>query len=453
MYFFWSNHMHHTRQIIFLLLFISNSLLLIGDSAQNGGSDESIKTNPLHKSKVICDFIKNQQMQKQAQSSDFTAMDIEEMKLVFKSSPKEAQLIVDHLQDPTFFPLSEGYRSALFVGEPGSGKTTMARAIGYKMAAHGWEYKFLLSTSLLGEHRNHTAIRLQKELEAIAVSKKATILIIDELNLLLENADSEHHDTDATSTALWTFLDKQKNNKNFFFIGTTNRVNKLPKPCKSRFFLDSITFPLVHDFKVRSKLIRKHLTNGKTILDEEVTDDFLDKEIEKIGSCSGRDLEKISGVICRESKRAQSAQVPVTVIKKAAIAHAVNHYMLKRMEFDYDAKEETDEQRQNRFHKENLEMQERHFIQQHMIQMAINNNQYVKTDHGTNRHYISAEGEECIAALISDEQKQLYNDMMQKTHARRAQEAADKAAAEKVLREAAQKKAEEDAKKWFWERK
>src|SRR5690606_2330483 len=116
----------------------------------------------------------NQQQRQNAQSTNqnrtFSKEEIEEMKMVFEYSPLEAKEILKHLQDPTYFPNNEDYRSVMFVGEPGSGKTTMAKALAYYMAAQGWDYKFLSSTAFFGEYRNQTAIKLAKELEMIEAS-------------------------------------------------------------------------------------------------------------------------------------------------------------------------------------------------------------------------------------------------------------------------------------------
>ncbi len=377
------------------------------------------------------------------QSLAFTELDMKKMSLVFKSSPKEARFIVNHLQNPTFFPLNEDYRSAIFVGEPGSGKTTMAKAIAHKMIEHGWEYKIISSTSLLGEQRNHTAMRLERELDAIKASKKPTILIIDELNLLLENSESKHHDTDATSKALWMFLDQQSGNKDFFFIGTMNRINKLPKPYKNRILPDCIKFPLMTDSTIKMQFLRDYLTNPHTMLDKEVTDDFLIQEVEKMGDSSGRDLENISKVICRTSKINQTTPSSPLIIKQAAITYATDQYLRQKMESNYNLEEETDEERQNRHHKENMDMQQIHFVQQQIIQASANPNSDVYTGNdvksGLNLHYTHyKDGIKKEYSLISDEQKKLYNDMMKKTREK-----------ETII----EKEAEEERKKWPWQRK
>jgi len=435
--------MTYNRRIIFLSLSIFSSSLTAENPQQNNTPNPPIKITSLGDSdisEIIYNILNNQQHQhhhehhhhhypQQQQSAQpiaqtlvFSEIDIEEMKLVFKTSPKEAQFIIQYLQNPTLFQLSQDYRSATFVGEPGTGKTTTAKAIAYEMSKQGWECKFLSSTSLLGEHRNQTSIALQKELKAIEASKKPTILIIDELNRLLENSDSKHHDTDTVATALWTFLDKHRDNKNFFFIGTMNRANKLPKAYKSRILLDYIEFPLVSNSKYKNQFIRRELTSKNTQLETEITDAFLDKELEKMKICSDRDLKNLSNAIYKRSFMTET--IPVhdkMIIKKATIEHVINHYVQAKIKLDYDSEEETDEERQNRHHKENLDMQQSLFVQQQMIQLATNEHQVNRklplSPWGIN--YISDEGKQKIDSLISDEQKELLKKAMKKTNTKK----------------------------------
>lgn len=445
--------MSYNHRIIFLSFSIFSSSLAVENPQQNNIPKPSIKVTSLDDSDIpdiIRNILNNQQhhhhhehhhhhypQQQQltqpiTQSLVFNEIEIEELKLAFKTSPKEAQFILKYLQDPTLFQLSQDYRSATFIGEPGTGKTTTAKAIAYEMSEQGWECKFLSSTSLLGEYRNQTSIRLQKELETIEISKKPTILIIDELNRLLENSNSKHHDTDTIATTLWTFLDKHRDDKNFFFIGTMNRANKLPKAYKSRILLDYIEFPLVSDSKFKNEFIRRELITKNTMLDGEITNEFLDKELEKMGICSARDLKNISNRIHKISQMTQTTPVAdKIIINKAAIVNAIDRYIQAKIKLDYDVEEETDEERQNRHHKENLNMQDLHFVQQQMIQLALNENQVNRklplSPWGIN--YVSPEGKKKIDLLISDQQKELLERAMKETNARRAAE--EKTAAEK----------------------
>lgn len=419
--------MPYNYRIVFLSLSIFSSSLAI--------ENPPINIKPLDEpdaSEIIHNFINNKQQETTepiSQQPAFGDLEIKEMEFVFIRSPKEAQCIVNHLQDPSYFPLNQNYRCVIFVGEPGTGKTVMAKAIAHKMKKHNWEYKFLPSTSFLREHRNQTAILLQKELEAIKKSKKPTILIIDELNLLMENSESKHHDTDATAKALWTFLDQQQDNKDFFFIGTMNRANKLPKAFKSRIILNYIKFPLVNNPKFKNAFIREILTTEATKLDTEITDEFLDQELKKTGDCSERDLKNLLLAICRTSKINSPTSSSPIIIQKAAIIETIDQYAKNKIELDYNFEEETDEERQNRHHKENLEMQEMHFVQQQYIQMIAHNNQYVLSLLGQSIHALTDGGIDKIISVLSDEQKTIFN---KKIHSSAVKRAHEKAPAEKV---------------------
>jgi AAA+ superfamily predicted ATPase len=444
------------NQIIFLSLILFN--IAFYAEVSHAHSHEPISIVPLcvpENPEISREEISKTALQRHFQSNEDTHLlsetEIVEMEMIFEHSPQEAQEIVHHLQDPFYFTANEEYRSAFFVGEPGTGKTTMARAIAHKMSQAGWNCKFLSSTQLLGNFRNQTAIRLQQELESAVSSNKPTIIIIDELNRLLENTDSKHHDTDATATALWTFLDRQSNNKNFFFIGTMNRINKLPKPFKDRIISDYIEFEFPTDPTIKSNIVRRNLTTQHTQIDPEVTDEFLCKELEKMGPCSGRNLKKISNAVCRVQKMDTPNTSSPLVIKKAVISKVVNDFIHRRKKIEYDLKEETDEERQERYHnesinlqkkyheeqmrfqKENQDMQERHFVQQQMIQVTIADSQRGHTFQGGNgANWLSIEGKEKITSIISDEQRKLYENSMIATRVREAKEIADKAAAEKA---------------------
>lgn len=356
---------------IFLLLLCSFNILLAESVSQNKNHPKNIKTAPFYASEmsgVTHEKVNKELLQQDVESVGdiFTAEEIEEMEFAFEYSPEKAQDIVKYLQDPAYFPCGVNFRAAFFVGEPGSGKTITAKTIAYKMAQKGWEYKIIPSTSFLGEYRNQTAIRFQKELEIATSSNKPTIIVIDELHRLLENANSKHHDTDMTATVLWTFLDKQINNKNFFFIGTMNRANKLPKPFKDRILTGCVPFPLITDSKIKAKLFRKHLTSVDICLDKEITDAFLNQELEKIGPCSGRNLKHISLATLMMYKGNKEKR-PL-LIKKESIVRAINEYMRNKATMEYDIEDETDEQRQERHHKENMDLQKKHREEQIEIQ-------------------------------------------------------------------------------------
>ena len=96
---------------------------------------------------------------------------------------------------------------------------------------------FLTTGQLSASERNATSSKLNAILEEIASQKEKSVLIIDELNVILENYASQNYDTKDNATTLWTNLDKNRNNPNFFFIGIGNETKKIPPQLQTRFLL------------------------------------------------------------------------------------------------------------------------------------------------------------------------------------------------------------------------
>lgn len=364
--------MNHFLIVVSLFFTIHALFSQVTNNSFNGDSKKNFSLKPRPLPEAQEDDI----VDADEQEDDLSAQEIAELEFVFEYSPKKAQVIVDHLTDPNYFPHNRDYRSAYFVGEPGSGKTSMARSIGHKMSKKGWDYKFIGSTELLGEYRNQTARQLKKELQKIVDSKRPTIVVIDELNQLLEHTGDPHHDTATAATALWLFLDKQRNNENFFLIGTMNRVTKLPKPFKDRILIDIIKFPPV-DAKTKKLFFRQTITSHNMSFDSAVTDEFLDAELAKLGPCFGRNLNKVSKLLFQIQRMDNQQPAMSSVIKKEAIAKSIALYVQLKKDADYDFIEETDEERQNRYHIENMNLQKEHFQEnqklqdQHFVQQQL----------------------------------------------------------------------------------
>lgn len=363
--------------IIFSLFFMSNTSFA---QIMNNSLDGDGKKSTLSKPRPLSDSSEDNIVDIDQQEDDLSPQEIAELEFIFEHSPQKAQVIVNHLTDPNYFPHNKDYRSAYFVGEPGSGKTTMARAIAYKMSKKGWDYKFIGSTELVGGHRDQTARQLKEELQKVVASKRPTIVVIDELHRLLENTESKHHDTDTAATALWLFLDKQRNNQNFFLIGTMNRITKLPKPLKDRVLIDVVKFHPIDDVKIKNLLFRHSITSHNMSFDNAVTDEFLDTELAKLGTCFGRNLNKVSKLLFQIQRMDNKEKVMSSVVKKEIITKSIRLYIEMRNDMDYDFVEETDEERQNRHHIENMNvqkqhhresqvLQDQHFVQQQIIQV------------------------------------------------------------------------------------
>ena len=123
------------------------------------------------------------------------------------------------------------------------------------------------------------------------------IIVIDEVNQLLENSESVHHDTDETSKFLWQFLDEQNNNHNFFLIGTMNRDTKLPQPFKSRILLKRIIFTDAIDTTVKCERFRSALLKNNLRIDGSIDDQHLQTMLQPLTDCSGRDLSALASLV------------------------------------------------------------------------------------------------------------------------------------------------------------
>ncbi len=156
-----------------------------------------------------------------------------DIKTVYEGAPPIIKGTVEHLKDPYYFDIDgmPEYRHLFLSGPPGSGKSTIAKAIARYA---GWDLKFKTPADVQKGDRNNAALNLKKMFKKYIDRGTPTLFVIDEINQLLENYESDKHDNDATSKSLWTQLDKLPGLNNFFFIGITNRLDRIPPQIKSR---------------------------------------------------------------------------------------------------------------------------------------------------------------------------------------------------------------------------
>jgi AAA+ superfamily predicted ATPase len=314
----------------------------------------------------------------------FEGVSINDLEFAFRTAaPEDALDIVEHLKDPSL--LDDGTdRSRFFLGEPGTGKTTLAKAIAYKMHTEAqWNYKFINSTDIFSlgfqqSSRNQAAINLGNLLDSIIESGEPTLLIIDEVNQLLENADDPHFDTNTTSTLLWTFLDSQNYNNNFFFIGIANRLNKIPKPFKSRTILRIVRFKEITDPSIKRDLFIHKLADRSTQLHVEVDNAYIENLIKDTPGITGRDFHELA-LKARKLSWRENRTKKLKIVTKDHLKEAFDTYVKEKELSEYDKLEQTDEDRRhrenidntNRIHQENIKKQQEHFVQQLLMQIAL----------------------------------------------------------------------------------
>ncbi len=351
-------------------------------------------------------------MKEISQPEVFQGVPVDLLERVYKDSPERAKTIVSHLRSESSIS-RPNFRSAFFIGEPGTGKTTLAKAIAYKS---GRELKFFSFAQFLGDQRNSSALNLWGDLDVLVAENKPVVVVIDEINRFLENEKSKHHDTDTSSAALWTFLDSQYGNHNFFLIGTTNRVDKLARPMKSRMMLRCVKLNTVVEPEKKAEIFLYHLSLLGCKPHQEVRAAFLKTIFGKLPVIAHRDLSELAQAVtfCYEEDKSSDSRI----IKREHIKKAFEELQTIYPDFKYDIQEETDEEMRDRHHKESLTQQELHFVQQQKIQIAMQ-----KTANCSDRGGVFERGIKEAEASLTDKQNQLYEDSVRSGRGQRAYKA------------------------------
>lgn len=231
-------------RISLLLLCIFN--LSVSAEFSMKQKNHTLKVKPLNLAELseeAREQIKNeskQESEKPEKVETFSENEIAEMEMVFESSPKKAQNIVKQLENPARSRVNR--RSIFFIGDTGTGKTMMSKAIAHKASQKGWNFKHISSSELMGSYRNETAIRLKSMLEKAAASNQPTLIILDDLDLFLQHTDSKYHDTAETSATLWHFLEREQYNQNLFFIGILPISTKMSNASRDRIIGNCVIF-------------------------------------------------------------------------------------------------------------------------------------------------------------------------------------------------------------------
>ena len=116
------------------------------------------------------------------------------------------------------------YNRLILVGKPGTGKTTLARAIAWHL---GYPIHFVNASRLLGKYRNETAVKMRGMFNQFIDAKKPAIILIDELHKLFERHGNEHSDDAVNAAAFWLALDEiEQVAPHLIIIGTANSVDQ-----------------------------------------------------------------------------------------------------------------------------------------------------------------------------------------------------------------------------------
>lgn len=269
----------------------------------------------------------------------------------FAQAPLKIKVLIEDMLKGEAY--TKEYKAILLTGPSGTGKSTLAKAIAYKLQR---TCRIVHAPFLLGHWRDQATENVREMFKECHTDEGKKVLIIEEINALTDGYTSEHGDTKHTAMQLWTSLDSLEHNDNFFLIGTTNITNKMPHQLQSRF--EGQTFFIDHPTAEARKrtlvfcINNLGITRG-VIRDATCTDAYLTELAQKTDHFSMRSIQKLV-------RRAlllfsiENRNVPIKKLSKKYLDQAYVEQLEERKKLWDFTDPVTDEERR---HQENMNLQ------------------------------------------------------------------------------------------------
>lgn len=202
---------------------------------------------------------------------------------------EDVKFIVSLLKDPTLGKATGARvpKGVLFSGEPGTGKTLLAKAIAGEA---GVPFIYMNASNFIELYVGMGAKRV-RELFKVARKHKPCIIFIDEIDAVgtSRSRNGGNSENSQTLNALLQEMDGFSTQEGIVVIGATNTPEKLDKALvRSGRFDRKIEIHPPKDWKVRKQIFEHYLQNKKVSSDVEF--DVLSKQV---AGFTGADIESI----------------------------------------------------------------------------------------------------------------------------------------------------------------
>ena len=249
------------------------------------------------------------------------------------------------------------FNNLVLLGAPGGGKTEIARSIAI---LSGWNIYQIGEEQLnrIGSQRNHSTAHYMNILSIVEEDENKAIIIFDEMNGLLENHDSAHHDTDTLSRAIWKSLSKNSENKNIFFISTMNRMDRIPIQLKDRLLYSVVKIDGFGSLDDANTCLLRSLRVPEYSLSQDDST-YLLQRFEPLNIRYPRNIELLAQAIKYRSFCSVGNCVDAIAISRASIDSVFNERLLISEEIKLNKTHESDEERR---HKESMQLQKEQMV-------------------------------------------------------------------------------------------
>lgn len=210
---------------------------------------------------------------------------------------KELRTLIAYLKDPDKLReyVDKIPKGILFEGDPGNGKTLLARVIAGESDT---PFFYISGADIEGSFVAQGAGRVAsifKEVKKSALENGKAILFIDELDSIgIKREKRTVSETNQTLNKILTELDGFNENENILVIGATNLASHLDSALVRSGRFDRIIKIPMPSYTDRKKILELYLNKKLNILDEKVLElNYLDVLSKQTEGFSGADLERL----------------------------------------------------------------------------------------------------------------------------------------------------------------